>query len=95
MKRTLILSISYLPEWQTGRKMGLKINSPTTFPVYLFGVCYLPLDNDIEACNQYISKSWDIWILYHKDGGAIMLGNFNAQYAELPICYTQKKLHGF
>lgn len=89
VKKSLLFSISYLSECETDRIIGLKISTPTTAPVYLFGV-YLPFDNNVDAYKHYISMLWDLWNLFNEHGDVIMLGDFNARYAELPTSYVQR-----
>ena len=89
MKKSLLYSISYLSDCETDRIIGLKISTPSTTPVFLFGI-YLPFDNNIESYKQHISTLWDIWNIYNENGDVIMLGDFNARYAELPNSYVQK-----
>lgn len=89
VKRSLLFSVTYLPECEQDRIVGIKLSTSNTTPLYIFGV-YLPYDQDIEAYARYISSLWDIWNLYNDQGEVIILGDFNARYAETPLSHVQR-----
>ena len=60
VKRSLLFSVTYLPECEQDRIVGIKLSTSNTTPLYIFGV-YLPCDQDIETYTRYISSLWDIW----------------------------------
>lgn len=89
VKKSLLFSVSYLPECESDRTVGIKFSTPTTTPVFIFGV-YLPHSNNIEDYKNYIRSIWDIWSTYNELGDILMLGDFNARTDNHLVSYASK-----